>query len=68
MSEAETPKRSCKSCAHVIVCKAYETVAITFKQIEKQNGDFLKLPMSPDMIALGCSQYESIVPTKELDR
>ena len=65
MPERREAPRTCLSCNHCTVCKAYETVVITFKQIEKQNGDFLKLPMKAEDIAIGGSQYQAIIPTKQ---
>ena len=64
MPERREAPRTCLSCNHCTVCKAYETVVITFKQIEKQNGDFLKLTMKAEDFAVGCSQYQAIIPTK----
>jgi hypothetical protein len=37
---------------------------IAFTQINKQNDKFLKLPMKAEDIAIGCSQYQAIIPTK----
>ena len=62
--ERRDAPRTCLGCNHCTVCKAYETVVIAFTQINKQNGEFLKLPMKAEDIALGCSQYQAIIPTK----
>ena len=64
MSERRNAPRTCLSCNHCTVCKAYETVMIAFTQINKQNDKFLKLPMKAEDIAIGCSQYQVIIPTK----
>ena len=62
--ERRDAPRTCLGCNHCTVCKAYETVVIAFTQINKQNGEFLKLPMKAEDIAIGCSQYQPIIPTK----
>jgi len=65
MPERREAPRTCLGCNHCTVCKAYETVVITFTQINKQNGKFLKLPMKAEDIAIGCSQYQPIIPTEQ---
>ena len=64
LQERRDVPRTCLSCNHCTVCKAYETVVIAFTQINKQNDKFLKLPMKAEDIAIGCSQYQAIISTK----
>ena len=60
--EPHQGRRVCTACTHMQVCKGYETVAMALKQIEKY--EFLKLPMKAADIAIGCSAYLPVIPTK----
>lgn len=62
MPERRVTPRSCVTCGHNVVCKAFEASAVLIKTMEK--FDFLKFPLKADDIAVSCSEYLAIVPTK----
>jgi|TARA_B100000470_G_scaffold20877_1_gene13752 hypothetical protein len=63
MPERREAPRNCTSCGHSVVCKAFEASAMLVKTMEK--FDFLKYPLKAEDIAIGCSQYLPIIPTKQ---
>ena len=60
--EQHQTRRVCNACQHMQVCKAYETVAMALKQIEKY--ELLKLPMKSEDIAIGCNAWLPVIPPK----
>ena len=63
MPERRGAPRTCLSCGHNVVCKAFEANAMLVKTMEK--FDFLKFPLKAEDIAISCSQYLPIIPTSD---
>ena len=63
MPERRGAPRTCLSCGHNVVCKAFEASALLIKTMEK--FDFLKFPLKAEDIAISCSQYLPIIPTEQ---
>ena len=63
MPERREAVRTCITCGHMEVCKAYEASTMLIQTMGK--FDFLKFPLKAEDIAIGCSQYLPIIPTKQ---
>ena len=63
MPERRGAPRTCLSCGHNVVCKAFEANAMLVNTMEK--FDFLKFPLKAEDIAISCSQYLPIIPTSD---
>ncbi len=57
--DMRSPK-SCKTCRHVLVCKAFQMVSDVQNQFN-QECDFTKFPFPPESLGSACKEYDSIV-------